>query len=187
MDKQTLKVILILLSILALIYVTYLTSKTDKVNFVKIDLPENNEIINQTSRSYLDTIVSIGLDEMEISGVKLYVMNLDESFKNNPSRGTGDMDLKATVFNYGKDYILYIDESVGKRESIEIITHELIHLNQYISGDLKIISKSGTVLWKGEVIETLNTDYGSRPWEIDAFSRGRKLSDEVWDILVVKN
>lgn len=187
MKNKYLKIILICLGVLALAYVIYLGSKQKDVKFNAVELSEDHQIINQTSRNYLDTIISVGLSEMGISGFKVYVMNLGEEFKNNPAKGTGDMNLKATVFNYGSDFIMYVDESVDKGLAIEVITHELIHLGQFWSGDLKVINKSGTVIWKGQIIEALSVDYESRPWEIEAFDKGRKLSSDVSDILIVKD
>lgn len=60
-----------------------------------------------------------------------------------------------------------------------IICHELIHLDQYERGDLKVVRLENTTLfrWKNEDYDS-NTPYNDRPWEKEAHDLDGKLWKE---------
>lgn len=58
----------------------------------------------------------------------------------------------------------------------EVIPHELIHLDQYERGDLKLNKLEDKLyfIWKDEEYDP-SIPYKDRPWEIEAFSMQNKL------------
>ena len=58
---------------------------------------------------------------------------------------------------------------------IQIICHEMVHLKQYVSGDLKMSSDFKTVIWKGKTYDN-SSEYFSREWEVEA----RALENKLW-------
>ena len=50
------------------------------------------------------------------------------------------------------------------------LAHEMVHVKQYITGELKHKGSSISV-WKGEVFDEKITDYWDLPWEIEAYGR----------------
>ena len=54
------------------------------------------------------------------------------------------------------------------------VAHELVHVKQYVLGDLDAESfapSAGEVLWKGDELNTNHMDYWDYPWEIEAHGR----------------
>lgn len=70
---------------------------------------------------------------------------------------------------------------MSRRESIEIIAHEIIHILQYNSSDL--MYENSILIWKGEEFTVNSFSYDNRPWEIEAFSKGSSLANQIEGIL----
>lgn len=54
--------------------------------------------------------------------------------------------------------------------TVSKLAHELVHVKQYITGELKH-GKNNITLWKGEKYDEKITDYWDLPWEIEAYGR----------------
>ncbi len=78
---------------------------------------------------------------------------------------------------YGGIYVedktihLVIDADMSKFRTIEVLTHELIHVQQVASGRLQFVGQA--TLWDGE--DMTGMDYDDRPWEHDAVARTPEL------------
>lgn len=82
-----------------------------------------------------------------------------------------DDDKSATI------YLAY--ELEDCEDIMEILAHEMVHLKQYLKGELQNFIL-GHVIWKGTpmVIYTDPTDWGywNSPWEMEAFGRQQGLN-----------
>lgn len=183
--KKILYVIISLIIACLIVFVIVYNSKP--VEYNSVEIPADNKIMNNSSRPYLDTIVAIGMSKLSIDSCRVIIRDMPEDLSNNSDRGTGGMDLKATVFESGGTYFIYVNKSVSKSNAIEVIAHEIIHLEQFWSGRLIVLNKSGLVNWEGEQFETLQIDYNSRPWEIEAFREDGELSSLIEEVLVKKD
>lgn len=185
MNKKSIIVTLgIIIAIILLVLLIVYNSKP--VNYAVVDLPTDNFIYNQSSKTHLDTVVAIGMEELGISGCSIRIRDMNEQLRNNP--GASGLELGAAIFGSGNSYLIYVDPSIGKKEIITIMSHELIHLRQYFSEDLKVLNGStGIVKWKGEEISVLNLDYNLRPWEIEAFAEQGDLSSSISGILLPRD
>lgn len=71
-------------------------------------------------------------------------------------------------------YRMKIYPYLNNYETTKVIAHELIHVDQYVSGGLKMVSPR-KVRFRNRIVDIEKTPYNKRPWELDAERRGRKL------------
>ena len=83
-----------------------------------------------------------------------------------------------------RGFLLEIHPGIGAKHILETLAHEMVHINQYILGDL---NGSGDV-WRGLIIDSSTTDYYMLPWEIEAYGRevglfaNFAIKERLWDI-----
>lgn len=70
-------------------------------------------------------------------------------------------------------YVLFVRKF--KAGLAQIICHEMVHLKQYVNGDLKMSSDFKTVTWKGKTYDN-SSEYFNREWEVEA----RALENKLW-------
>lgn len=177
MKHILLQIILGAVLISAIILITLNVSATE-ITFKEVQLSSNNSVTNTVSIPYLDTIMSVALDEMGIAGVTVVISDLSDAAKNQFNG-----ELKAHIRFFNGVYYLYID-NLGRNESLEVISHETIHINQYNTGKL-YYTENGELFWNGELYDLDNVDYDKRPWEREAFSNGGDLYSKIYNKLVV--
>jgi hypothetical protein len=171
------------IALAAILVIVLIVIWTKDPVFNSVVLPKDNYIINQSSVPYLDTIVAIGMNEIGKSGFSVRIKDLTTEFLDNQS--VNGLELGAVIIGSGKNYIIYVDPGLDKKRVIDVLSHEIIHLKQYSSGDLMVIDGvKGLVNWKGEMIEVLELEYSSRPWEIEAFAEQKGLSIQIREILI---
>jgi hypothetical protein len=151
--------------------------KASEEPFKEVVLSGNNTVSNNVSISYLDTIMSVGLDKMGIEGITVVISDLSDAAKDQFNG-----ELKAHVRFFNGVYYLFIDK-LGRHESMRVIAHEIIHINQYNTGKL-YYDQNGQLFWDGELFDLNNIEYEIRPWERDAYSDEGKLYSEMYRTLV---
>lgn len=182
MNKKTNRILLIIFAAILIIFGIWYLSTIPEQYFDKVELSTKNGIKNQTEYNYLDTLVSVGIEQLNISPVFVVIKSLTEQSKNN-FLFENDKELKAYIIGNNSQYMLFVDK-MYRVDAITVISHELIHLKQYNSGVLKIDSTK--VIWWSDTIksdELTKWTYGQRPWEIDARKKSILLSDEIRKIL----
>ena len=166
-------ILFLLLAIIAIIVFTY-REKT----FNLVELGKENAVLNRTEKNYLDTVVSVGLDELNISGVTVLIDPLEKELT------TGEYDIQAHIIGTQNQFIIFTD-MFSREKSIEVMSHELIHLQQYNSG--RLIKTNGGVIWEGYFVPSIgNIPYLARPWELEAFVLGENLRKSLRIILIKK-
>lgn len=133
--------------------------------FKAVEIVYNNTVSNLTNKNYLDTIVHVGLNNL---GVKGSVMTLRPLDPNTKSILGESGELKAHIKYRNGMYDIFISDNISKYEAVQIISHELVHLQQYEKGSL-VIGKNNTPIWKGEVFDMSKAEYERLPWEAEAF------------------
>jgi hypothetical protein len=159
-------------------FAIYFLSNQKQQTFKKVTLSRNNIIRNSTSKSYLDTLVSQGLDVLGLKGEYVMIRTMNPSLKG--SLGA-DNELRAYIIGERNQYIIYIDD-LGREESLTILSHELIHLQQYSSGRL-IRMEDRFMMFDGEVYNVDNIEYKNRPWENEAFKKETGLKIKLEELL----
>lgn len=74
------------------------------------------------------------------------------------------------IRNEDGSYLIVVDKKVPKFFHTEIIAHEMVHLRQFLRGDLQE-PEEGFVIWRGErMIEPpfMSDGYFLAPWEMEA-------------------
>jgi len=142
----------------------------DLIIFNDIELKNKDSFYNETSKVYLDTLVSVAIEEMEINmeGITLQVLPLSLAAKiaylSTGSRLYGRIEKSG--YNH---YCIYIDEYLNKFQSNETVVHELSHLIQMKTGALIVSEYTPTVIWNGKIYDSISQiTYKERPWEIEA-------------------
>jgi hypothetical protein len=169
--------ILVVLVIGLLVYL--ISNQSQETSFKKVTLSNNNIITNKTSKSYLDTLVSEGLDVLGLKSEFVTIKTMNPSFKG--SLGS-DNELRAFIIGQNNQYIIYVDD-LSRHESLTVLSHELIHLEQYSSGRL-IRMEQHFIMFNGEVFNVDNVPYKERPWEIEAFNKEKDLRTKLEKLLL---
>ena len=148
--------------------------------FKQFDIETTNMVANRTEDNYLDSVVYVGLNELGMDSIAVTIRPITDEVKQQfDSEGT----LKAHILGRGRQYIIFLDD-MSRDESIKVLSHELIHLRQYVTQ--KLILHKNEVIWDGEVIseyKVSESKYADRPWEIEAFAEQRKLESKIRNIL----
>jgi hypothetical protein len=176
-NKSTIIISIVVLLLLSLLI--YLVTRPEE-KFNIIELSNKNFVSNRGSRTYLDTIVQVGLDKLGIEGETVMV-------KEQPvQRDLGDeFESEAYIIYQKGQSIIFMKPNINRLKAIEIISHELIHLEQYRTDRLQIL-KGGYVCWENDTIDITTTPYDKRPWEDEAFNYGPLLEEDIKKVLYTK-
>ena len=124
----------------------------------------------------MTTICKIILTEiLNIKDIELTVVTNDTQIK---IFDTPDFELQAMLLGYPllKKYTLIIRSNAGAANILGIVCHEMVHLEQYYSGDLDL--KGKTFKWKGQEYSS-EIPYFDRPWEKEATARQKEVEKKV--------
>lgn len=173
----------ILFPLLALALIAFLVwwliqaANTPSLVYEKVTLPEDNEILNTTQWDYLDTVVNVGMQGLGVHGVPIAIQPMSDRVSNGFEESEG-LELEAYIAEWQDGYTLCVNGDLGHDHAIDVISHELIHLSQYVNKEL--VLKSGTaVSWMGEDYDLSLIPYNDRPWEHDAFANQHALAGTI--------
>lgn len=140
-------------------------------NYEKSYFYKNNTINTFDNNSFIDSVLTVGLNEFDIKNINITVRKL----QNND-------EYLAYVKKYdNNNYVLWLSD-ISKDKTILVLSHELIHINQYYFNRLNM--KNGTIFWNNKIyVVPINQDYYQRPWEIEAYVNERKLAIKIKNIL----
>jgi hypothetical protein len=179
MIKKTITTILIVLALIALFFLLKYANRTQY--YKHISLTEDNYIINFTPNKYVDTIVSVGLKELDVKNCSVTIEEMPQAVKDMFYQ-QNQLNLQAAVM--GDNFMFDILTSdLNRSEAILIISHELLHLKQYNSGRL-VIEDNGDINFDNKVYKITELPYNDRPWEIEAFNQQANLANKVHKILI---
>lgn len=76
-------------------------------------------------------------------------------------------------------FFLLFAEAIEPHEVVYAISHELVHFDQIMRGDMRE-GEEGYVIWKGQAIKAIRGDddmigYMNQPWEKEAFAKGDRI------------
>jgi len=169
MKKKNLWIIIlvVLLTIGILISLVVIQKRRDARPFNTYDFPQTLVVSNSTNYDRADTLCLylahqiLGLDTME-----LMIVYIPEHIN------SGEMEFYGMIqqIPFGKNQFLILlnKDRVSLTRLKEILSHEFVHMDQYISGDLKLYP--GFAIYKGEDVYFGETEYEDRPFEKEAFA-----------------
>ncbi len=129
---------------------------------------------NSNRKALIEAVVSLYMRELKITNSKqiLTISNISGF-----SRATG---WRGAVVKLDDSTIsMAIDSRLTDENLFSTLAHEMVHVKQYAKGQLKTVSRrDGTksFKWLGRRV---NKDYFDCPWELEAFSRERVLSNKI--------
>lgn len=75
-----------------------------------------------------------------------------------------------------RDFIITIDKTLSKRETLLALAHEMVHLKQYAKGEMKDLFRPVRMTrFLGKNYDPDNMDYWELPYEIEAYGREKGL------------
>lgn len=120
----------------------------------------NGEVINLTSSEEAGEILRTGLQVIGLDSVEVTLVDIQ--WNGAPNIKKGPLVEEAFIVNPRKgEYTIFINPDHKTEVTIDIISHELIHLIQYKEDRLKRIG-GGLVIFEGDTINIKNTPYLSR-------------------------
>jgi hypothetical protein len=152
-----------------------LTNDDKEDYFKEVELSNSNTVINSLNRMhYYDTILAVGMDVAGLNGITVILNDLSDAAKNQFNG-----ELKAHIRLYNGDYYLFLG-AMNRDEAITVVSHEIIHIQQYQSRDF--IYENNEITWLG-VPHSLDGDYETRPWERDAFEKQNNIEKAIRSVL----
>jgi len=73
-----------------------------------------------------------------------------------------------------RDFILEIRKNQDEEEMLNTFAHEMVHVSQYCYGRMN----EEMTRWCGRDFDKSSVNYSEYPWEIEAYSIGKKLTTE---------
>lgn len=74
-----------------------------------------------------------------------------------------------------RNFTIIVHPTLGKRNTLLVLAHEMVHVKQYAKGELKDYLRVNRVRWKDKVYDDEEIDYWEQPWEIEAHGREKGL------------
>ncbi len=72
-------------------------------------------------------------------------------------------------------YRIRIDARLDDVNRLSVLAHEMMHIRQYVKGDLKI-TKSHEIIWKGKKYPFKHLNHRKNPWELEAYRHDQYLA-----------
>jgi hypothetical protein len=174
--KNNKLLILVGLVVLGLgVFIIYDSQTKEEPSFKPVELKQENSVINGSLPSYYDTIVNVGLELVGIEGVTVTIEELPEEVKK-----TFNGELNAHVRYLDGRFYLFIDP-LNKRKAITVISHEIVHMRQYLDGTFKY--DDGRITWNGRAYLLEDITYDDRPWETEAFQLEGQLASQISEVV----
>lgn len=70
-----------------------------------------------------------------------------------------------------REFMLRVDADMGKARAFTAIAHEMVHVKQYATGELRDMIKCDHTRWQKQTFVMEDHDYWDLPWEIEAHGR----------------
>ena len=73
------------------------------------------------------------------------------------------------------DFIIEIDSNLRLRSMLETLAHELVHVKQWATGEMRETKDNFITKFKKDTINSNKVSYWDQPWEIEAMGREEGL------------
>jgi hypothetical protein len=168
------KIILLLISVLLLFNTGCENEKkynvTDEIiknNKVKIFIPDKNNLYSNH--------IYLGLYYLNINNTVVNVFDIPKNI-NIPNNMKRYIILGYVVQLSKYEYNLYINNNNTYNNVSIVLTHEIIHIDQYHTNRLHVFQNGEIVRFEDKFYTIKDYPYSKRPWEIEAFDRQSDLN-----------
>ena len=80
-----------------------------------------------------------------------------------------------------REFEIRLDSSMNMAALLMGVAHEIVHVKQYITGEMVDTSRWNICIWQGKKINWGKIDYFDHPWEIEAYGREEGLLEKFVD------
>jgi hypothetical protein len=181
-DKdKILKYFLLLISLIILLFA--LLYKPTKFTLTEEIKKNNTIIVNSTkNKEYIENITYIGLNIFDIDSLTVNIFDIPTIIKlNNYLNGYNVKGFIVKTFN--NNYSIYIDYNETHDNLLLILSHELIHLEQYQNNRLELLFGGDIIRYNNNLYILNDINYSQRPWEVEAFDKEQDLKYKISLIL----
>lgn len=176
--KRGIAIALAIIAILVILLLAIRTQNRNDAPYQEIEFNETDFVTDWTTMGYMDTLVQAGLISLKIDSVSVLVRPMVQSSTQDKN---GTLELLAYIKGNRKQFSLYVLK-MNRRDAIEVIAHELIHLDQYRTG--RLVSFGDSVEWMGSRMRVLDIPYEERGWEVEARRESPALAAKMKRMLV---
>lgn len=124
---------------------------------------------NKGKREFTQAVASFYGQELKIGHRKF---NLSIRFVQGLKKQAGIRG--GTIKLGGPNIEVALDSKLDLETMLTTLAHEMVHVKQYVLGQLKL--RDGVYTWLGKEYDT---SYVESPWEIEAFSRERLIANKI--------
>lgn len=138
----------------------YLVATYDS-SFNSVDLSHSpNSVATHNVPSFMDTVAHVGLKEADLESLAVNIYPIPPAMSESSK---DDLKLDAYVVDgvQPNTYSIFIDTDISKTQSIAILSHEIIHIQQRDQG--RLIINEHWVVFEGDTIGFKETPYLMRP------------------------
>lgn len=90
-----------------------------------------------------------------------------------------------TIDDDDRWYVLEVNRGMNLYDLISTLCHEMVHVKQYVKGEMKYDWRSGKTRWKAKLISD-DVEYLDQPWEKEAYKLEEDLAKECFREIDVK-
>lgn len=173
--EKTLKVIMwivvVAVAVMTLIAIAHLVQKKQEARpFAPYEFPETIVVENSTNYRADTICMHLAHSILELDTINLILVYIPEHVNE------GEMEFYAIVqylpFKKNQFLILLNRDRLSLGKLKMALSHEFVHIDQYLRGDLSLYPKYA--IWKGEDIYFGEVPYEDRPFEKEAFANQGK-------------
>lgn len=102
----------------------------------------------------------------------------------------GSVYFPRSHYRFPKSFFIDINPRLSRRMQLITLAHELVHVKQYVLGELRDTKYEKWVRWKNKKIAFFNSagfTYKNAPWEIEAHGKEYKIYRKYCDYLIENN
>jgi hypothetical protein len=74
-----------------------------------------------------------------------------------------------------REFVILIHKKLNKKQTLITLAHEMVHVKQYATGELKDYLRTESVRWQNKVFSLDKVKYWSSPWEKEAYKKDETL------------
>ena len=130
------------------------------------------KVTDKANLSSIVDVVTFAADYLGIDGIEVMLIVKDSILDrfNDVGLSVNGLAYKTNAPNL---YQIYLRSDPDEPIAL-ILCHEMIHISQYVRGDLSLDMANKVFTWKGDKYGS-DIGYRSRPWEIEAMEGEMKL------------
>lgn len=80
-----------------------------------------------------------------------------------------------------REFTITVDSGLSRRKLLLSLAHEVVHIKQYATGQLRYFLRGPNCKWMGKAYDDTAVAYDELPWEVEAWNYEHRLYREFLD------